>query len=165
VPIPGAVCAEPRLVHVGRHGRYTSAFTLLFLDVLREPPRDDYEDLSSPVPHSVTTSPYHREKPNYIPQCGWATVSCDVLLNCGPLRVPKWRFAIIRGEMQEGILDRDFVKEVLGLDLKKIFEDAHTRAASNVVDTSDSIEFVSKTELSWVSTITITTTTHLNLIG
>jgi hypothetical protein len=52
--------------------------------------------------------------------------------------------------MQEGILGRDFLKEVLGLDLKKIFEDAQTRAASDVVDTSDSIEFVGKTELSYL---------------
>jgi hypothetical protein len=126
-------------------GSDTSAFTLQFLDVLREHVRVDYEEFPSPVLHAVAESPYEQEKPNYVPQCGWATVSCDILLNCGPLRVPKWRFAVIRGEMQEGILGRDFPKEVMGLDLNKIFEDAaQTRAASAVVDTSDSIEFVVK---------------------
>jgi Reverse transcriptase (RNA-dependent DNA polymerase) len=57
---------------------------------------------------------------------------------------------VIRGEMQEGILGRNFLKEVMGLDLNKIFEDAaQARAASAVVDTSDSIEFVGKAKLSY----------------
>jgi hypothetical protein len=41
-------------------------------------------------------------------------------------------------------------KEVLGLDLMKIFEDPQTRAASDVVDTSDSIGFVGKTKSSYL---------------
>jgi hypothetical protein len=70
-------------------GSDTSAFKLHFLDVLRKHVRVDYEELPSPVLHTVAASPYNQEKPNCIPQCGWAKVSCEVLLNCGPLGVPK----------------------------------------------------------------------------
>jgi hypothetical protein len=49
-------------------GSDTSAFTLHFLDVLREHVRVDYEELPSPVLHAVAASPYEQKKPNYVPQ-------------------------------------------------------------------------------------------------
>jgi Reverse transcriptase (RNA-dependent DNA polymerase) len=63
-------------------------------------------------------------------------------LHCGPLRVPDWRFAVVRGKMDEGILGKEVLTQVLGLDLGKLFEKARQTASS-----ADSATLVELTEV------------------
>jgi hypothetical protein len=57
-------------------------------------------------------------------QIAWVTMPILVCLHCGPLRVPDWRFAVVRAKMDEGILGKEFLRQILGLDLGNLFEKA-----------------------------------------
>jgi hypothetical protein len=66
-------------------------------------------------------------------QIAWVTMPMVVRLHCGPLRVPNWCFAVVRGRMDEGILGRDFLTQILGLGLKLLFEKARQAASAKVL--------------------------------
>jgi hypothetical protein len=68
-------------------------------------------------------------------QIACVTMPIVVLLYCGPLRVPDWRFAVVRGRMEEGLLGWEFLTQILGLGLKLLFEKARQTASAKVSET------------------------------
>jgi hypothetical protein len=71
-------------------------------------------------------------------------------IHCGRLRVPDWRFAVVRGKMDEGILGKEVLTQVLGLDLGKFFEKA--RQTASAADSATLVELTEvRSKANWLS--------------
>jgi hypothetical protein len=83
-----------------------------------------YEPLAEPAHLQLAGENYEDKKMSLV-QISWVTVPIVVRLRCCPLR-----FAVVRCRMGEGILGRGFLTQILGLDLKLLFEKARQTASA-----------------------------------
>jgi hypothetical protein len=121
--------AEQSLLCIADTGADISALSETFVNKIKNPPVVKYEPLAEPA-HLQLARENYEDKSMSLVQIAWVTMPIVVCLHCGPLRVPDWHFAVVRGRMEGGILGREFLTQILGLDLKVLFEKARqTRSA------------------------------------
>jgi hypothetical protein len=106
-----------------------------FVDKTKNPQVVKYDPFAQTV-HLQLTGERFEHKSMSLVQIAWVTMRIVVRPHCGPLRVPNWRFAVVRGRMDEGFLGGEFLTQVLGLDLKLLFEKARQAAFAKGIETS-----------------------------
>jgi Reverse transcriptase (RNA-dependent DNA polymerase) len=121
--------AEQSLLRIAGTGADVSALSETFVNKIKNSPVVKYEPLAEPT-HLQLAGENYEDKSMSLVQIAWVTMPIVVCLHCGPLRVPDWRFAVVRGRMAEGILGREFLTQILGLDLKLLFEKARQTASA-----------------------------------
>jgi hypothetical protein len=121
--------SDQSLLCIADTGADVSALSDEFVDKIKNSPVVKYEPLAEPV-HLQLAGESREGKPMSLVQIAWVTMPIVVRLHCGPLRVPDWRFAVVRGRMEGGILGREFLTQILGLDLKLLFEKARQAASA-----------------------------------
>jgi hypothetical protein len=121
--------AEQSLLCIADTGVDVSALSATFVNKIKNPPVVKYEPLAEPA-HLQLAGENYEDKSMSLVQIAWVTMPIVVCLHCGPLRVPDWHFAVVRGRMEEGILGREFLTQILGLDLKVLFEKARQTASA-----------------------------------
>jgi hypothetical protein len=122
-------------------GADMSVLSETFVNKVKNLPSVRYEPLASPLELKLLGEVDNR--PMVLVQIAWVTLPILVCLHCGPLRVPDWRFAMVRCKLDEGILGKVFLTQILGLDLGKLFEKARLAASA-----ADSATLVEPTEVS-----------------
>jgi hypothetical protein len=104
-----------------------------FVNKIKNSPIVNYEPLAEPA-HLQLAGKNYEDKPISLVQIEWVTMPIVVRLHYGPLRVPDWRFAVVRGRVEEGILGREFLTQILGLDFKLLFEKARQTASAKGIE-------------------------------
>jgi Aspartyl protease len=113
-------------------GADVSVLSETFVNKVKNSPSVRYEPLASPLELQLLGEVDNR--PMALVKIAWVTMPILVRFHCGPLRVPDWRFAVVRGKLDEGILGKEFLTQILGLDLGKLFEKA--RQAVSALDSA-----------------------------
>jgi cytochrome c553 len=78
-------------------GADVSVLSETFVNRVKNSPSVRYEPLASPLELQLLGEVDNR--PMAFVQITWATMPILVRLHCGPLRVPDWRFAVVRGKL------------------------------------------------------------------
>jgi RNase H-like domain found in reverse transcriptase/Reverse transcriptase (RNA-dependent DNA polymerase)/Integrase zinc binding domain/Integrase core domain/Aspartyl protease len=120
---------DQSLLCIADTGADVSALSEDFVNKIKNSQVVKYEPLAEPV-HLQLAGERCEDKSMSLVQIAWVTMPIVVRLHCGPLRVPNWHFAVVRGRMDEGILGREFLTQILGLDLKLLFEKARQAASA-----------------------------------